>query len=145
MKHSIHPIIAGAMIFMAVILDIIQFFISFIPFIGFIIAPCIGIIAAVFFGLWFAAMGVNYFGGKKAHLKIIAIMGASVSEIIPLFDMLPAITCSVLVIIFAVWLEARPDKKAVVRDVRGLARMAKKTYDRGTGAVRRPARREQVA
>lgn len=145
MTSRVSILVASSMVFIAVILDIIQFFISLIPLIGFIVAPCIGLIALVFFGIWFGLLGVNYFGGRKAHLKIIAALGASASELIPLFDMLPAITLGVLVIIFAVWLEDRPDKHTVVRETGRLARTAKIRYDRGTRGVREPAGKEQTA
>lgn len=144
MTSRISILVASSMVFMAVILDVIQFFISMLPLIGLIVSSAIALIALVFFGIWFGLLGVNYFGGRKAHLKIIAALGASASELIPIFNMLPAITTSVLVIIFAVWLEDRPETP-VVRQTRALARTAKVRYEGGKNAIRGKIPQEQAA
>lgn len=59
------------------------------------------------FGLWFKLQDVSYFGGSKAGLKIIAVVGGVVTELIPIFNALPATTASVATVIVVSRLEDR--------------------------------------
>ena len=98
---------------LAVIFDGVQFLVSFfhvIPYAGnaiaFVVTTFISLAAWILFSICFALFHrVNYFSGKKAALKLLAVFGSVVIEIIPLLNALPAITSGVLLIIVATRIE----------------------------------------
>ncbi len=88
---SIYLMIGTALFF-----DLIIFLINLIPVIGQIISIVIGGMAYIVFFLWFMMKGVKLMTGKR-----IAAMGSGlVISLIPLVNMLPAITGSVAITIW---------------------------------------------
>lgn len=118
MKQRIGNVTAFLMISMAVIFDAVQFLLNFIPGLGQIAGLFITFLTATIFGLWFLLLGVSYFGGKKAGLKMTAAFGSVITELVPIVSALPAITMGVVVIIIATWAEDRLPTKIAPRQSR---------------------------
>ena len=95
------------MLIAAVFFDGVQFFLNIlgmIPLFGIIFTGLLHAVAFsawVAFGFWFAALKVNYFGGRKAAMKIYAIFATLVIGLIPILSMVPELTAGVLVMIIA--------------------------------------------
>lgn len=104
-KKRVGTIAAFFMLATAITFDALQFFLTFIPFLGVVINIFITVLAAMIFWLWFLLLGVSYFSGKKMGLKLAAAMGGLIVELVPIIDALPAITVGVTVVIIATRLE----------------------------------------
>jgi hypothetical protein len=100
-KHRVGNVAMMLMLMASILLDGVQILLQFIPIIGQIISLLLGVLAAVFFALWFMLLGVNYFSGKKAGVKLAAVFSSVIVEIIPIVDALPAISFGVLAVIMA--------------------------------------------
>lgn len=107
-KARVGNLSAGFIVGLAIIFDLIQILVSFlhvIPFVGnaiaVVVAWFVAVVALLIFGLWFWWLGVNYFTGKRAGLKLLAVFGTFVIELVPLVDALPAITAGVVLVIIA--------------------------------------------
>lgn len=115
MRHAavrIPTLVGIGMIIVAVVFDGLQFFLSFfhvVPWAGSALATVanvfIAFLAYIIFGLWFASLNVNFFGGKRAAVKLLAVFGTLVIEILPLIDALPAILAGVMTMIAATRIE----------------------------------------
>lgn len=105
--HRIGNVTAFFIIATAVLFDAAQFFLNFIPVLGQVAGLFITFLAISIFGVWFLLLGVNYFSGKKAGLKMIASLGSVIAELVPLFSAFPAMTLGVVVVIIATRLEGR--------------------------------------
>ena len=94
---QISSIWAFIMVGVALCFDAIVFFINLIPILGQIISPIIGFIAYMTFFLWFKLKGVDMMKFKR-----IATMGTGfLISIIPILNMLPEITISVVITIMS--------------------------------------------
>lgn len=99
--------IALFMLIVALFFDGVQFFLNIlgmIPFLGVMfMAPLYAVVFSAWlaFGLWFASLKVNYFGGRKAAMKIYAIFATLVIGFIPILSMVPELTAGVFVMIIA--------------------------------------------
>ena len=94
-KHKISNVSAVLMISVALFFDIIIALINLIPVAGQIISMVIGAVAYAIFFLWFAMKGVRLMTPKK-----IAAMGTGLLiSIIPIINVLPAVTASVILTI----------------------------------------------
>lgn len=94
---QISNIWAFLMLGTALFIDIIVFFINLIPFIGQLISICIGFVAYLGFFLWFTLKGIRLMTPKR-----IAAMGTGfLISLIPLLNMLPEITFSVVATIMS--------------------------------------------
>jgi len=83
---------AGAMIVLAVIIDVLQLGVSalvLIPFIGFVLAmllgPFISFIAAVIFGIWFSSCGLSLLQERRT----LGFLGTILGEIVPFLGAIP--------------------------------------------------------
>jgi len=86
---------AFIMVGVALCFDAIVFFINFIPLLGQIAGMIIGFVAYLTFWLWFMLKGVRMMTPKRA-----AAMGTGfLISLIPLLNMLPEITISVVITI----------------------------------------------
>lgn len=90
----------------ALLIDLLQFLVSFlhvVPWIGnaiaFVVGTFLSFVAYISFGVWFALLGINYFAGKRAALKILTILATFGIELVPLLNMFPAITAGVITMI----------------------------------------------
>lgn len=97
---------AGLLISVALLIDLLQFLVSFlhvIPWAGnaiaFVVGTFLSFVAYISLGVWFALLGINYFTGKRAALKILTILATFGIELIPLLNMIPAITAGVITMI----------------------------------------------
>lgn len=129
-KVRIGNITAAAIVFVALAFDGAQILfelLALIPIlgIGFIAAAyLVSFCAFIWLGMWFAYLRVNYFGGRKAAMKILSIFGALVIELIPFISMFPTIMASALIIIVATRIED------TVGDTQQLQRTGKRRTDR---------------
>jgi hypothetical protein len=118
-RHRISNVMAILLIGTAALIDGAQFIVSFIPVIDIVLDWFLAVIAGGIFGMWFALLGVNYFGGRNALAKIGTVVAAVGIELVPVLDALPAITAGVVTLILLTWSEDRaaneqlPQKAAV--------------------------------
>ncbi|MEK7079947.1 MAG: hypothetical protein AAB883_01640 [Patescibacteria group bacterium] len=95
--QKIGPMTLGLMAGLALVLDVIQFFLT-LTVIGSFVSMFVAMLAWIVFFIWFALLGVSYFdakGGKK-----LAIAGVSfISELIPFIDALPGLTIGVIMLV----------------------------------------------
>ncbi|HYD93029.1 MAG TPA: hypothetical protein VEB18_01055 [Candidatus Paceibacterota bacterium] len=111
----------GTMIGVAFLFDAFQLvfgLLVFIPIIGLIpsiIFPLLmSIISFCTFGVWFATKRVNYFTGKQAAMKLLAIFAALVIDLVPFLNSLPAITAGVVLMIVATRIEDTVGKRKLL-------------------------------
>ncbi len=83
------------MISTALFFDAIQFFVSFIPFLGEVISVCLSVCVFLTFFLWFKFKGIKFNNLKKSSSMIIGFL----IELIPIIDMLPGWTAAVVLTI----------------------------------------------
>ena len=69
----------------AVIVDFIQFLLTLIPYIGWILSMIVSICATFFFGIGFYHSGVNIFSSRM----ILGTLGTLVGEVAPLINGVP--------------------------------------------------------
>lgn len=102
-KKRINAITAGAMIFVALALDLSGLLLDtlffFAPIFGFIIS----FIAWILFAIWFLLLGIGLLSARR----LAAFGSGIVIEAVPVLNMLPGITVSVVAIIIMVKLEDR--------------------------------------
>lgn len=96
----ISNLVAGLMLGTALIFDGLQALLTF-TLIGSVASPLVTFAAVSVFALWFLIYGINYIGGRKAGIKLASTVGATVAELVPLINGLPAITLGVLGVIYA--------------------------------------------
>lgn len=97
MKHKIETVPAFFLLSLAILFDGIQFLLT-LTVVGSLFSFLVTIIAALVFGLWFALLGVNYFG-KGGATKLLTALGSTVIELIPIVDALPGISLGVAALI----------------------------------------------
>ena len=73
------------LITIAVVVDFIQFVLTLIPYIGWILSMIVSICATFFFGIGFYHSGVNLFSSKM----ILGTLGTLVGEVAPLVNGVP--------------------------------------------------------
>lgn len=101
-RQRISSIIATLMIGTAVVFDLVQFLLNFIPFVGWIATSLISVFAWLTFFTWFKLNGVSFLSGKTTVLKIASIFGVSILEIFPILNDLPAWIAYIVIMIFIV-------------------------------------------
>lgn len=111
-KRKIGNVTAAFMIGAAILFDALQFLVTFlhlIPAVGnaaaVALAWFITVLATATFGVWFALVGVNYFTGKGAGKRFLIVLSATVVELVPIIDAVPAITLGVVFLILQTRLE----------------------------------------
>ncbi|MES2668469.1 MAG: hypothetical protein V4644_02160 [Patescibacteria group bacterium] len=143
-SHKVGNITAGLMVALALLIDGVQFLLSltvlllplsiFVTFIGF-----------VTFGLWFALCGVNYMsGGGK---KLLTGLAATVTELIPVINAVPATTLGVVAIIAQTRIEDAREhagKKVSPRTAMAAARLQKMRAARSDRAAASREARENA-
>jgi|GEM_PF-4684211 len=105
-QQRISKFTAVLMVSLAVIVDLLQFFLTLS---GFLMLGSLYMtfLAACIFGIWFALHDISYFSGKKALPKMLAVMGGLVAELLVIINALPITTLSVLTVILLSWAEDR--------------------------------------
>jgi len=88
---KIGKVTAIFMLIVAIFFDVLVFRINFIPVLGQVLSIGITVFAYAIFLFWFILKGVKLMSGKK----IAAMGGGFLVEIIPIVNMLPAVTFSV--------------------------------------------------
>lgn len=75
------------------LLQLFMFVFNALPVIGqaivFIVPPILGIIGQITLAIWFKLCGVNYFSGKQASMKLVAIFGPGILEVAPVTAGMP--------------------------------------------------------
>lgn len=101
---QISNINAGFMIATALIFDAVQVLLTISVF----LIPLSWLVTGLsitIFGVWFAVLGVNYMSGRKAGIKMLSALTATVGELVPVINALPAFTAGVVMIIISTRLE----------------------------------------
>lgn len=97
------------MIMISIVLDGVQFLLT-LTVVGALFAWLVTALAMCIFGVWFLLLGINYFSGRKAGLKMASMFSSVVIELVPILSALPGITIGVLGVVAASRLEDREDK-----------------------------------
>ncbi len=105
-EHSITKTTKFFMVSVAVIFDLIQFGISFIPILGEIVAMFINLFGQMTFWLWFKMHGIEYNSTKR----LAAFATGAVIGFIPILDMLPELTFEVILILSTITIEEEVSK-----------------------------------
>lgn len=100
-EYRVSNTTAGFIIAVALLCDGAQFLLNFIPAIGQMLSWLITFSALAVFALWFALLGISYFSGKKASSKVLSLLSATVVEMVPIINAVPAITMGVIGVIVA--------------------------------------------
>lgn len=137
-NHDIPLFVAASLFFDG--LQVVMVPIFALPFIGIPLAVLlpflVTVTAFILFSFWFATKRVNYFSGKQAYVKVLAVFGTLVIELLPFIGSLPAITGGVAVVIFASRVEDTVGKRRKLEGmVRRRDREARRT-DFWAGAAR---------
>jgi hypothetical protein len=105
-KIRINSWTGGLLVGFALIIDLVQFLVSFlhvIPWAGnavaFVVGTFLSFFAYISLGVWFALLGINYFSGKRAALKVLTLLATFGIELIPLLNAIPAVTAGVVTMI----------------------------------------------
>lgn len=94
-QKKLTKIVIFLMVSLAIVFDLINFLINFIPIIGQIISIFVSIVGYSIFIIWFMLKGIKLTTKKRA-----ASMGIGcIIELLPLVNMLPAMTASVVLTI----------------------------------------------
>ena len=79
------------MIVIAGVIDLIQFLLTLIPFVGWLLASIVSICAAFIFGIWFSRLGMSMLDPKR----ILGTLGTMLGETIPIINAFPMWTARV--------------------------------------------------
>ena len=93
------------MIGVALTIDGVQFLINLIPIVGWIMVSILSVGVVLMFYTWFKLNEVSFIRGKAALLRVATISTATIAEIFPIFNSLPAWTAAVIVTLIIVKLE----------------------------------------
>lgn len=99
-KRRISSIQAIFMLAVAGVFDLIQFLISFIPYVGWIISVFLSIFVWLTFYMWFKLNGISFLD-KGSRLAITFFLGAII-EVIPIINILPGWTLSVVLMLLII-------------------------------------------
>src|SRR6185437_5296383 len=152
-KQRVTAITAIFLVGTALALDLLQdlaLFVNVIPALGqalYVAASWfISILAAIVFGIWFAILGVNYFTGKKAAMKVLIAFASLVVELVPFLDALPAITFVVVALIIVTKTEdAGMTGQGVLRTIQGAAQITRAIGIKGARIAARGVPAERTA
>jgi hypothetical protein len=139
-RNRISNGVALLLISFAVTIDGLEFFLTFLPLLGQAINLLLSVFAFCALGLWFALLGVNYFGGKKAGLKAATLFAVPVIEMVPLVSALPALTAGVVILIMATWSEDRGISASTRRQASKIASIARMKSSRAQAEAFKRAR-----
>lgn len=87
------------MIVVAVCIDGAQIILSFIPFLGWLVATLLGICGFFLFGIWFFHQGNNLFSADK----VLVTLGTMLGELPPIINDMPWLTVRVTTAVFHAW------------------------------------------
>jgi len=87
------------MIAIAVLVDITQFLLVLIPFVGWLLGMVLSIVASFLFGIWFSHHGVSLMSSKR----VLGFLGTMVGEWIPFISAAPFWTCLVAFTVIQEW------------------------------------------
>ncbi|MBX4210600.1 hypothetical protein KW783_01360 [Candidatus Parcubacteria bacterium] len=85
------------MIAVALSIDGVQFLLTFIPIVGWIINMILSGMAWLIFYMWFKSRGISFGSPKRA----LSLNGGFLLELIPIFDALPGWTATVMILVFS--------------------------------------------
>lgn len=83
-----------AMIAVAALIDLLQFFLTFL-LIGLVVNFFISIVALLIFYGWFSVNGVSFLAGKRAFTRLMTFSAGFLGELIPLINAMPLWTASI--------------------------------------------------
>lgn len=145
--YRVSFVTAFFMLALAAIIDLIQFLLNLTV----ILIPLTWLftaLAAITFAIWFLIVGVSYFSGKRAGLKMVASVGSVVAEFVPVINALPAVTTGVVLVIIVSriedWERAKEERKKRARERKQQA-AAQKQAAQALRAMRAKDMREAAA
>lgn len=125
-------VIAASMVVTALLFDLANGLINLIPFVGQVVSSIGGLLGMLTFWVWFQLQGVNFVSARRA----IALFGASLIELIPVLNVLPALTAGVITTIVLTNLEDRTGRTiSLPRKVKPRSLPGKPPVIPGTGGV----------
>ena len=115
-SSKISPFMAALMVGTALLFDAAQILLS-LTGVGAVATPIITVTALTLFALWFLLLGVNYLGGRKAGIKIAAVLGTTFVELVPIINILMVCTIAlgVATVIYATWKEEEEKREEAKR------------------------------
>lgn len=97
-RYRIGGFHTGALYGVAIVGDVLQFLITLIPIIGFILSSLVSMLLYIVFWVWFRLLGV----GMTEHTDtLIARIGIGIAEALPIVNALPGWTLAVALTIYA--------------------------------------------
>lgn len=87
------------MITVAALIDITQFLLVLIPFVGWLLGMVLSILTSFLFGIWFSHHGVSLMSSKR----VLGFLGTMLGEWIPFIDAAPFWTCLVAFTVIQEW------------------------------------------
>ena len=97
--QRIGPTTGKLMIAVAVAVDLVQFLLVLIPFIGWLFGMMISVIASFLFGIWFSHHGVSLMSSKR----VLGFLGTMLGEWIPFIGGVPLWSCLVAFTVIQEW------------------------------------------
>lgn len=122
-KSKISNLSATFIIGVAVLVDGIQFLLT-LTVLGSLLSVLLTFFASVGFFLFFLLLGVKY-TGKGGGVKLFSMLGASVAELIPFINAIPAWTAGVVAIIVQERMREAAENKEQGGDQKKLAAIAR--------------------
>lgn len=104
-QKVIGPVTSMAIVGVALVFDGLQFLLT-LTVVGTVVAWYLSALAWIIFLLWFALLGVSYFG-KGAAIRFLTVFASAVAELVPVVNALPALTLGVVALIIQHNIEVR--------------------------------------
>ncbi|HEX5774470.1 MAG TPA: hypothetical protein VFY28_00695 [Candidatus Paceibacterota bacterium] len=96
-QKTIGPVTSIAIVGVALVFDGLQFLLT-LTVIGSVFSWFITAVAWILFLLWFALLGVSYFG-RGAAIRFLTVFASVITELVPIVNALPALTLGVVALI----------------------------------------------
>lgn len=126
------------MVSVAALFDLVQFFLNWIPFLGWILTSLLGVVAWLTFLLWFKMHGVDFVKPSRA----LTLGGGFLIELIPIVNDLPAWTVAVLILIASTRTKAHLGPQTSKRNLDKLKQKTKHSEEEQRRRMNTPPRRE---
>lgn len=102
LRNRVNNFNAVAILGISALVDGVQIFVTFIPFVGVIIAMMIGIFARLIFIVWFAVLNVPFINSTR---RFVVTVATTIGEVLPFSSAVPLWVLSNAFIIWDVRME----------------------------------------
>jgi hypothetical protein len=113
-QKTIGPMASIAIVGTALVFDGLQFLLT-LTVVGTIFAWFLSAFAWILFLLWFALLGVSYFG-RGAAIRFLTVFASAIAELMPVVNALPALTLGVVALIVQHNIEVRKQQNLPTND-----------------------------